>query len=309
MSKQKNMSLILLASLLLQCPVFANPKPAAVIVNFEDVEDDDGFTIEHDPALIGEIEEGSSALLYKGDMLTIPQGRDRLEIAFAPFAELTAEGSKYVVQYDPPTGLKAIVWKVCDRLLSFWTNVEYAEVAASRGIANSSLPRQSIPDLLPGSDATLLMNQIVNFKWHEPVSGRFSIRDEKGKVIFSKNLTGANSTEIIPSKIGLIPGGEYTWETGETRYRFRIIPQDDEAMIMSQLNLIDADDMSETARIMKKSEYVQYISDCFPAEIDLYWLSTQWLSGSNMPPDYQKECEMLLRKCVKHMTEKARNRR
>lgn len=271
--------------------------PAAIIENYEDVSS--YIAIERNSG-----EYGGESVVYNNDVITVYNSSVRVGLDLAPYASVTSSGSTYTIHYDPPTGIKAIIWHALNQLYSYWKNWEYVVIAASRGAVTPS-PQLTMPDLRPGENVTLLLKQRVKFTWSEPMKGKFVIYDKNGKSVFSKKISGVNEVEIVPAEVGLTAGEEYTWSAGNTRHKFKMLSQDNNDAIMTQLNSIDKADMSETERIIKKAEYVQYISDTFPEEADLYWLSAQWLTENNMS-EKKDENDLLLRKCVQHFTEKAR---
>lgn len=267
-------------------------KPVAIIENYEEVAGD--IVIQRASGT----PNGAEALLYPDDKIT---GKlDNVKIQCTPYAEFQTKDGAYIISYDPPSGIGEIAYNVIDYASAFWNNVESVNTAASRG---------SDDDLnlnpKPGFNVTLLQNQPVTFAWDSSASN-FYIKDDTGKKIFETNVKGKNSVEIFPNELNLNVEQKYSWclDDNAKAYEFTILDAQTEKEILAKLEEIDAEHISDDERILKKSAYVQLISDIYSDKVDLYWLSEQWLSKCSPTDEKLKESKsVLLRKCAHHLDE------
>ena len=274
--------------------VFAYPKPVAVIINYNE--------------LIGRLTitrangepDGSEALLYKGDQITGDIAYIKFD--FAPYADFYSNGQAYVIMHNPPSGLEGIVQSAIDTAGSFWNNVETVVSGASRG---SSEDFNLNPQ--PGFEVTLFLNQSVRFAWDGDDHNIFSIKDHKGNKIFEKKITGLSYIEIIPNAIKLNAGQSYIWnlDGGYQDYKFTVLDERTENIILSKLAEFDTENISAEEKVLKKAVYLQLISDIYSDKLDLYWLSTQWLTALNTKTKKVEELKyLLLKKCVQNLDSK-----
>lgn len=267
-------------------------KPVAIIENYEEVANN--ITIQRANGTSG----GSEALLYPNDEIT--GDLDSVQIKCAPYADFQNKNGAYIISYAPPSGIGAIAHNAIDSASSFWNNVESVTAAASRG-SDSDLNLNP----KPGFDVTLLQNQPVTFAW-DGLAENFYITDETGNKIFETPVKGKSSVEINPSDIKLTDGQKYSWGLDEnsSAYKFTILDAQTSKEISAKLDEIDAENIPADERTLKKSAYIQLISDIYPDKVDLYWLSAQWLTQFSPTDAKLKETQgVLLRKCVRHLDE------
>lgn len=274
--------------------VFAYPRPIAVIMNYDD--------------LIGRLTitrangepDGSEALLYEGDQIT--GDLDYIKIEFAPYANFYSNGQAYVITNNPPSGFDWIVQNVVDSASSFWNNVETITSGTSRGTSDGM---QLNPQ--PGFDVTLFSNQRVCFSWDGSNHKIFTIKDSKGNKVFEKKIDELNYIDLVPSEVKLKSGQFYVWniDNDSRDYKFSVLDTKTENIILSKLAEFDSENISEEEKVFKKIIYLQLISDIYYEQLDLYWLTAQWLM--DLKPKTKKEAEekyLLLKKCVQNLDRK-----
>lgn len=158
----------------------------------------------------------------------------------------------------------------------------------------------------PGYDVTLLINQTVSFAWDGKSTGKFVIKDDKGKIIFEKKISaGTNRLDLVPAVAKLKAGQKYSWsvDADATIFTFTVLDAKSEKELLDNFAEIDADkNLSADERVLKKATYVQLLSDKHSDTLDLYWLSAQWLSEIS-PTDEKLDTEKfyLLKKCNRHL--------
>ena len=284
---------IFTVSFLISCAyVFAYPRPVAVIMNYDDIEEN--ITIIRSN---GE-PDGAEAFLYPEDRIT--GSIDLIEAECSPYTELKIDERTYIVSYTPPSGVWGVSQAMSDKAASFWSNAEDVAIGASRGL---DLELNLTPQ--PGFDVTLLMNYKVSFSWDDFAYKKFFIKDDKGKVIFVKDTAGINSIDIVPASLQLKEKVKYTWglEGTASEYKFTVLDSRTEKELLLKLKEIDQENMSAEERVLKKIKYVQLISDMYSDIVDLYWLGLQWLSDIAESESHYKDKQILLKKTVKHLDE------
>ena len=272
---------------------FAYPKPVAVITNYDEVAG--GIAIQRANGTPG----GADALLYPGDAITGNVGY--VKIKCAPYADFQARNGAYIISYNPPSGISGVAQNAIDTISSFWNNVENIVTGASRGSADDlNLNPQ------PGFDVTLLASQKVRFAWDNTNAKNFVIKNEQGKKVFEKAIGVDSAIDVEPSMLKLKAGQKYTWglDDNSSAYKFTVLDEQSEKEILEKLAEIEAENISDEERTLKKAAYVQLISDLYSDTVDLYWLSEQWLSKiSPTDENLKRDKSVLLKKCARHLDE------
>ena len=267
-----------------------NSKPVAIIENYEEISGNISIKRTNGTP------NGSEALLYPNDEIT--GNVDAVKIKCAPYAEAKLQNELYIISYNPPSDIGAIADNIINYASTFWSNVENVNTAASRGSDDKLNLNPK-----PGFNVTLLHNHTVTFAW-DGTAKNFYINNEKGEIIFETTVEGKNFIEVIPSQINLNVGQKYSWEIDENfnTYKFEILDSQTEKEILAKLEEIDSENISDDEHTLKKAAYVQLISDIYSDKIDLYWLSSQWLTQIAPSNDKLKETKsVLLRKCADHL--------
>ncbi len=272
---------------------FAYPKPVAVITNYDEVAG--GIAIQRANGTPG----GADALLYPGDAITGNVGY--VKIKCAPYADFQARNGAYIISYNPPSGISGVAQNAIDTISSFWNNVENIVTGASRGSADDlNLNPQ------PGFDVTLLASQKVRFAWDNTNAKNFVIKNEQGKKVFEKAIGVDSAIDVEPSMLKLKAGQKYIWglDDNSSAYKFTVLDEQSEKEILEKLAEIEAENISDEERTLKKAAYVQLISDLYSDTVDLYWLSEQWLSKiSPTDENLKRDKSVLLKKCARHLDE------
>ena len=270
---------------------FAYPNPVAVITNYDSVAG--SISIQR---ANGE-PDGAEALLYPGDQITGSIGN--LQIKCGPYADFYSSGSAYVISYNPPSGFWQVANKVITTVSEFWNNVESVVTGASRGAESEYDMRP-----MPGYDVTILKSENINFSWDSEGANSFSIIDSNGSTVFEENVSGKDSINLNPSALNLNSDSKYEWKVDNDyqKYKFSLLNDEAENQLKAKLAEIDADYSSDEERALEKAKYLQLISDIYPEQVDLYWLSGQLLNGTAMTNEKnQKEKELLMSKCKQHL--------
>jgi hypothetical protein len=244
-----------------------------------------------------------SRKLYEGDEVTKKPDIKTLKIKWAPYAsgkELNA--TSLIVVFAPPQDKNGIVLALKEFL-----GLVKAEHITSVGVTRGSSARPMAPQ--PGANATVISGQKTTFAWENGGGAYIFFKDRRGTQVFRKQVQGKAHVQLAPEEIGMRPGEVYTWNVVGLRElgRFEVRLLDDETaqQVSSDLNRINEEQMSDAEKGIKKAAYLQFLSDSYSQEIDLYWLSYQILEGikdeSILSEDGKTLLEELRNRCLKHM--------
>jgi hypothetical protein len=234
------------------------------------------------------------AQLYDGDRI-IKENIHALVIQWSPFAKLN---DTHVVVYEPPDNKKGILQKVKE-FLNFTKSKHVSAYAVSRG--------GSI--LLPNDGATLIGGYPTRFSWTE--SGNHIVfRDNKEKEIYRTAVKNKQSIELLPENIGMKEDVVYDWfidgSSSEVTYsyRLRLLSAKLSEQLITDLKLIDNEKISDNDKKLQKAAYLQLLSNAYPNNYDLYWLSYQIISDADetsMESDNKEVLQELKRNYKLHL--------
>ncbi len=219
----------------------------------------------------------TSKTLYVGDKVTKKPDIMALKIKWAPYAswkELDPTSS--VVVFEPPKDMKGVVGKIKD-ILGLVKTVHPVAVGATRGDSDIAV----IPQ--PGNNATVLPGQEVTFVSDIEDGSGIVFRDSNGMEIFRKDLKGQYIVELSPEKIGMKPAELYTWAITGSRsgkqYKIRLLSPETTRQVKDDLNEIEKGASSDAEKLINQGTYLQFMSDSYAGDIDLYWLSYRLVDG------------------------------
>lgn len=219
----------------------------------------------------------TSKTLYVGDKVTKKPDIRALKIKWAPYAswkELDPTSS--VVVFEPPKDKKGVVGKIKD-ILGLVKTVHPVAVGATRGDSDIAV----IPQ--PGNNATVLPGQKVTFVSDIEDGTGIVFRDSKGMEVFRKDLKGQYIVELSPEEIGMKPEELYTWAITGSRsgkqYKIRLLSPETTRQVKDDLNEIEKGTSSDAEKLINQGTYLQFMSDSYAGDIDLYWLSYRLVEG------------------------------
>ena len=225
--------------------------------------------------------------LFAGDKIVKKPDIKGLKIKWAPYSQgKQLDKMSLIVVFDPPQNKKGVV-KGVKEILGLVKTGHGMSVAATR---SASL-------LQPGDGATLLSGNKSTFAWKSDGGKQIIFKNSKGIEIFKKELRGEPSIELSPDEIGMKLGEVYTWHISGTRYyrqsKIRLLAQDIAQQVTADLGLIEKETTEDVERTINKAAYLQFMSDAYPQDIDLYWLSYLYLQEISNEK-VAKEDDMLL---------------
>lgn len=224
------------------------------------------------------------SLLYPGDQIAARNVKDlKIQWLAAPYTKFEPVGSETVkVVYEPPPDKKSIIETIpgADSVLK---KARYVyRKAWSRPLSPVAIPQ-------PGYRATLIPDLPVTFTWRGTGGRTIVFKDSKGLIVFTQPVSrDTDSIILTSSQIGMTVSETYFWEvegapSGE-KYRVRLLSEDLVRLIKADLSAIDkTPDLNPDDKIIRKSIYLQLMSEGYPGEINLYWWSYSLLKGLNDP--------------------------
>lgn len=129
-------------------------------------------------------------------------------------------------------------------------------------------------------------------------------KELKGKEIFRK--TFKNDLCFTPCQAKLEHGKTYIlearlWKKLQNRWLIRLITKENEEFVKQAMRQIDSEKMSADAKTVMKAAFLQFLSDFYPAEIDLYWLSYYILNKADFHEDETiEDYDILMERCLSH---------
>lgn len=233
-----------------------------------------------------------SRQLYAGDKVTKKPAVKSLKIKWAPYASgKELDATSLMVVFEPPKDKKGILQGVKE-VLGLVKTGHTVFVGATRAGSDEPLAPQ------PGNNATVLSGQNITFAWESGSGKHIIFKDSKGVEVFKKELKGEASIQLSPDEIGMKAGETYTWFISGSRSNrlsnVLLLPQDVSNQITDDLNQIDKEVVGNMEKTIRKAVYLQFMSDAYPREIDLYWLSYRLLKGMQKENALKKEDMSLL---------------
>jgi hypothetical protein len=214
--------------------------------------------------------------LYAGDKI-VKKNIKALKIKWAPYAigrEL--DEKSLLVIFEPPKDKKDIVQGIRE-FLGLVKTGHSISMGATRGDIDEVV-------LQPGNNATMISGRESIFAWDSEGGKYIIFKDSFGKEIFRKNLEGRSCLQLSPEEIGLKTGEIYVWNVSGTRnskqYKIKLLSQEIAQQVNADLRKIEKETPDIVNKTIQKAGYLQFISDAYPQDIDLYWLSYLILNAS-----------------------------
>lgn len=109
----------------------------------------------------------------------------------------------------------------------------------------------------------------------------FILYDADNKELYTSDLKGKKSFELLPKDLSMHYDTTYTWVVkngeDERKGKIKIISSELHNRIMNDFLEIEKSTDDKAKQIIMKASYLQMLSDIYETELDLYWLSNQLL--------------------------------
>ncbi len=160
-----------------------------------------------------------------------------------------------------------------------------SEYAYTRDINYEDIdPKHLYPK--PGWKASLMPGESVLFGWESRSAKSFVIKDAQGNEVFRKQLESESSIELNVNEIGMKPSFKYYWGIEikgivdlRIKGELKLLPGDIVQVVNTGLKEIEKEkNLDSTYKALKKAAFLQFISDIYRADAELYWKSGQILA-------------------------------
>jgi len=208
--------------------------------------------------------------LFVGDKIIKEQNVQALKIKWAPYASgKELDKTSLLVIFEPPKDKKGIVQGVKE-FLGLVKTGHSVSIGATRGISDEVF-------FQPGNNATLIKGQKITFAWGSEGGKYIIFKNSNGVEIFKKDLKGESFLQLSPEDIGMKPDEVYLWNISgiknSRKFKIRLLAQDITQQVNEDLKKIDKETSGDVNKIIQKAGYLQFMSDAYPQDIDLYWFS------------------------------------
>lgn len=214
--------------------------------------------------------------LYDGDC--IPK-QVNLEVSLETYGVREDAGSNWRYREQKP-GMLTGLWQVVKQFFDNEATVARSVAGVARGPATAGLDKQ-YPQ--PGYMAALLPGRPVTFAWGNKAASYLVFFDRSGREIARRDANGRTELTLRPEEAGLRPGQSYTWQvSGLPRvYQVTVLTEEVSRQILAELSQQEQSGQTTAERRLQQVAYLQMISDLFPGQVDLYWLSYQLLNEAD----------------------------
>jgi hypothetical protein len=237
-------------------------------------------------------------LLYKGDKILKQPDTRSLKIKWAPFAGAKQlDNATLLAAFEPPENKQSVLQSLKE-LIGFVKTRHTVTMGVTRGMPSGAGISQ--PGNI-GNIATVLPGEKITFAL-ESNGDHIVFKDQSGKEVFQRDLRGASTVQLTPEEIGIKPDYTYTWSISgpkeSKQYYIRLLNSENSQMIGAALKEIDREEMDESMKHIKKAVYLQFMSNAYPGDIDLYWLSFQILEECREKGFAREDNEFLIQELV-----------
>lgn len=215
--------------------------------------------------------------LFAGNEVIKKPDIKALKIKWTPYANgKELDKTTLIVVFEPPKSKKGVVQNISE-FLGFVKTEHRVSVAATRG----GLSEYGMPQ--PGDNSTIISGQKTTFICVGERGRYIVFKDSKGIEIYRKETKGEYTVQLTPEDIGMKSSGIYYWNfigaNMSKPLKIRLLGEEVASQVVSDIEKIGNEKISEPEKKIKQAAYLQFISDTYPEEIDLYWLSYQILEG------------------------------
>lgn len=242
-----------------------------------------------------EFEASLNTGLYPGDKIYKKDNIKNVRFETLPYIEVKIkDNSTAIIINNAPKDKKSIFAKIAEYFGLVKTKYKEKRATSRGGFG---------PEAVSLENATLIAGQTIYFD--DYFKGKTIVFKElNGNEVFHKTFT--DDLSLIPGNAGLQQGKIYIREikNGErTDYRstIRVLEKQDEETVKNTLVKIDSEKISAEEKIIKKAAYLQFISDLYPGQVDLYWYSYQLIYKTEIKEEGLLDLyEILIGSCMEH---------
>jgi hypothetical protein len=228
--------------------------------------------------------------LFAGDEVVKLPSIKEVKIKWAPYADgKEISGTTLLVTFKPPRSKKGILQELRE-FIGYVETEHRVAMGATRKSTETWAPT-------PGNNATLMAGVKTRFVRAFEGGKYIVFLNDGGKEIFKKD--GQLPIVLAPEEIGLSSGKIYTWKVGGVRegnsFKIKLLDHGMSNQILEDMKKVEEEDDIPAVKSLRKAAYLQLMSDVYPGELDLYWLSYQILDEIRDISMLKKEDRSLLK--------------
>jgi len=213
--------------------------------------------------------------LYIGDEVTRKPDIGALNIKWIPYAkEKKLNKTTLAVLFEPPKS-KNLILHIINEYLVFVKMEHNVSVAATRGALSEYGMTQ------PGNNSTIISGYKITFVCEGGCSRYLVFMDSKGNEIYKREVKDEYILQLTPEEIGMKKSEIYYWKLSNLKtnkpFKIRLLTEELAQLVIWDLEKLANEKISDPEKKIKQAAYLQFLSDTYPDEIDLYWLSHQIL--------------------------------
>jgi len=243
--------------------------------------------------------------LYEGDRVIQDAGVESIRIKCFPYVSLKQIDDRTVeIVCEPPAEKTGILKQVAEFL-----GLVAEEHRSLPAAARTLFWDEEIISPRPGYAATVIPKCPVLFSWDED-GGRYIVfTDSSGQELLRKVLHGATSIRLDPEEIRMESGQSCFWRiegaSPSELHSIRLLSENNSRQVLADLEKIDSEKAEPRQKNLKKGAYLQFMSDTYPANVDLYWMAYQFLIEIEplkaLTDDEKSAYSMLVERHVQHL--------
>lgn len=191
------------------------------------------------------------------------------------------------VLYNPPYNMgilgtsKEILLLLRDVLPFVKESAKVSTPVVSRSSLIHNIDLRLLPQ--PGYNSTAIARYSVTFYWGFEGANYIFFNNSQGSKVYEHNIKGKLYVDLTPEEIGFKKNEVYTWDIeGVTLggpYSIKLL--DDKITNQIEIGIKEIENMqiSREDMLIYKALYLQMVSDLFPKDVDLYWLSYKMIKS------------------------------
>lgn len=241
--------------------------------------------------------------LYDGDLIVQNSGIEHIYLNLSPFSKMSPIHLNAIcIEYEPPEN-KNLLPKFLRWAKNLESAIHITQNALTRNITYEDIdPVKLYPQ--PGWRASLFPGESVIFRWDSRLAISFIIKDCQGRVLLRRKTNSETSIELNVDEIRMEPYSKYYWGIEirgineiRTDYELKLLDSDIAQIVEIGFADIEKEDLEPLYKKIKKAAYLQFISDLYGDNAELYWKSGQILAEidkNELDNQYSNEYRLLL---------------
>ncbi len=215
--------------------------------------------------------------LYPYDLIIQQNSVQKIILSLSPFARRNEIHQNAIwIVYDPPENKNQ-----APKFPSWLKNLKRAIRTKYFAVTKEAIDEKvDITKMYPkpGRRASLFPGESILFCWESRLAKSFVVKDHNGSEVFRKKINSETSLELNVKDIGINPFLTYHWGIEvegivgiRTDYEIKLLDNDIMDMVGRNFGAIEKEKINPLCMLLRKAAYLQFISDNYRGNVDLYW--------------------------------------